>query len=172
MRQSSTVCLCGTIIYPSNKHVGGHCFLRPCCVTKPHWHCEHTHTGTHTDKKKEKYRMYNQHEETDQSSAECCSLSLICLSVRLSVGSPPSPSPPMMFAAFRSLCLHLSDSCRQVNRSAAKASVPNSHKTTPRSSQRSSLERNLGSALGALSSTRVLFAAVAQGRPHQETDAV
>lgn len=44
MRQSSTVCLCGTIIYPSSKHVGGHCFLRPCYVTKPHWHCEHTHT--------------------------------------------------------------------------------------------------------------------------------
>lgn len=72
MRQSSTVCLCGTIIYPSNKHVGGHCFLRPCYVTKPHWHCEHTHT----EKKKEKYRMFNQHEETDQNSAVCLSVCL------------------------------------------------------------------------------------------------
>lgn len=100
--------------------------------------------------------MYNQHEETDQNSAGCCSLSFICLSVRLSVGSPSAP--PKMFAAFRSSCLHLSDSCRQANRSAAKGSVSNSHKTTPRSSQSSSLERNQGSALGALRPLRFCLA--------------
>lgn len=101
--------------------------------------------------------MYNQHEETDQNSAECCRLSFICLPVRLSVGSPSPPTRRCLLLS-EAFCLHLSDSCRQANRSAAKGSVSNSHKTTPRSSQSSSLERNQGSALGALRPLRFCLA--------------
>lgn len=127
-----------------NKHVGGHCFLRSCYVTKPHWHCEHTLK----EKRKDKHQN-NQHEETQQSAAVCHS-SVCGVSVW----------PLKMFAAFWSFCLHLSDSCRQASRAATKGSFSKSHQTTPGSNPSSSLERNQCAALAALRPLRFCLATV------------
>lgn len=111
---NSSICLCSTtssIIYPYNKHICTHCFLRACYVMEPHWH----------RRKKKKYKIYNQHQRMDTNMHKLASV-LQFVTHPSVCGVPLSFSLiPKDFCHFLKLCLHLSDSHRQPNRRAARA---------------------------------------------------